>query len=77
MLRVGPFFDSGRSWSEPRGEDTSHVDLASVGLEAVWSPSPRLRFEFVYGFRLIDVKEAGEKSLQDYGIEFRVVAATF
>jgi hemolysin activation/secretion protein len=77
VLRVGPFFDSGRSWSEPRGEETSHVDLASVGLAAVWSPSPRLRFEFVYGYRLIDVEEAGDKSLQDYGIEFRVVAATF
>ncbi len=77
VLRVGPFFDSGRSWTEQRGDESSHVDLASVGLEAVWSPSPRLRFEFVYGFRLIDVEEAGDKSLQDYGIEFRVVAATF
>jgi hemolysin activation/secretion protein len=77
VLRVGPFFDSGRSWTEQRGDESSHVDLASVGLEAVWSPSSRLRFEFVYGIRLIDVEEAGDKSLQDYGIEFRVVAATF
>ena len=29
------------------------------------------------GIRLISVEERGEKSLQDYGVEFRVVAATF
>ncbi len=77
LLRVGPFVDSGRSWSEPREDPGSPVNLASVGVEAVWSPSPRLRFELIYGYRLLSVTEAGEKSLQDYGIEFRVVAATF
>ena len=77
ILRVGPFVDSGRSWSEPRADTGSPVNLASIGVEAVWSPSPRLRFELIYGYRLLSVTEAGEKSLQDYGIEFRVVAATF
>ena len=77
LLRVGPFVDSGRSWSEPREDAGSPVNLASIGVEAVWSPSPRLRFELIYGYRLLSVTEAGEKSLQDYGIEFRVVAATF
>jgi hemolysin activation/secretion protein len=77
LLRVGPFIDMGRSWTEPRDEETSHADLASLGVEAVWSPSPKLRFEFIYGIRLIPVDERGETSLQDYGIEFRVVAATF
>lgn len=77
LLRAGPFVDMGRSWTEPDRKETSHVDLASIGVEAVWTPSPRLRFEFIYGIRLISVEERGEKSLQDYGVEFRVVAATF
>ena len=77
LLRAGPFIDMGRSWTESQRQETSHVDLASIGVEAVWAPSPRLRFEFIYGIRLISVEERGEKSLQDYGIEFRVVAATF
>ncbi|MDE0884128.1 MAG: BamA/TamA family outer membrane protein [Myxococcota bacterium] len=77
VLRVGPFVDSGRSWTTDRGENSSHVQLASVGVEAVWSPSPRLRFEFIYGYRLLAVAQFGETALQDHGIEFRIVAATF
>jgi hemolysin activation/secretion protein len=77
VLRIGPFVDSGRSWTRGRGEDSSHAQLASVGVEMAWSPSPRFRFEFNYGYRLIDVTQFGESSLQDHGVEFRVVAATF
>ena len=77
MLRVGPFIDTGRSWTEPRGEDTSHVDLASIGVEAVWTPTSQLTFQFIYGIRLIPVPLRGETSLQDHGVEFRVVAGRF
>jgi hemolysin activation/secretion protein len=77
VLRVGPFVDSGRSWTTDRGVNSSHVQLASVGGEAVWSPSPSFRFEFIYGYRILAVAQFGETALQDHGIEFRVVAATF
>ena len=77
LLRAGPFVDAGRSWTEQRGEGGSHVDLVSVGIAAAWIPSSRLRFEFNYGIRLISVEQGGETSLQDHGVEFRVVAATF
>ena len=77
VLRVGPFIDTGRSWTEPRGEDTSHVDLASIGVEAVWTPTSQLTFQFIYGIRLIPVPLRGETSLQDHGVEFRVVAGRF
>jgi len=77
VLRVGPFVDSGRSWTYGRGEASSHVQLASVGAEAAWSPLPSLRFEFIYGYRLLAVAQFGETALQDHGVEFRVVAATF
>jgi hemolysin activation/secretion protein len=77
VLRAGPFVDTGRSWTEQRGEDTSRVDLASIGVEAVWTPTPQLSFQFIYGIRLIPVPERGEVSLQDHGVEFRVVAGRF
>lgn len=77
VLRAGPFVDAGRSWTEQRGEDSSQVDLASIGVEAVWAPTPQLSFQFIYGIRLIPVPERGEMSLQDHGVEFRVVAGRF
>ena len=77
VLRAGPFVDSGRSWTEPRGDNTSQVDLASIGVEALWTPTPQLSFQFIYGIRLIPVPERGETSLQDHGVEFRVVVGRF
>ena len=74
VFRVGPFADFGRSWSHDRGGLGGDADLASVGVNAMWSPLEWLRVEFSYGAQLLEVVPVGNEGLQDHGISFRVFA---
>ncbi|MFP6640316.1 MAG: BamA/TamA family outer membrane protein, partial [Myxococcota bacterium] len=74
VWRAGPFVNFGRSWSHGRGGLGGDGDLASVGLNLMWSPVAWLRTEFSYGAQLIDVDPVGDQGLQDHGVSFRVFA---
>ena len=74
VLRAGPFADFGRSWSHGRGGLGGDGNLASVGVNVMWSPVDWLRAEFSYGAQLISVAPVGNLGLQDHGISFRVFA---
>jgi hemolysin activation/secretion protein len=74
VFRAGPFADFGRSWSHDRGGLGGDADLASIGVNAMWSPRDWLRIDFSYGAQLLDVVPVGNEGLQDHGISFRVFA---
>lgn len=74
VLRAGPFADFGRSWSHGRSGRGGDTNLASVGVNAIWSPTPWFRAEFSYGAQLLDFAPVGDLGIQDHGLSFRVFA---
>ena len=74
VFRAGPFADFGRSWSHDRGGEGGDANLASVGVNVMWSPVEWLRADFSYGAQLLSVAPVGNVGLQDHGISFRVYA---
>ena len=47
-------------------------NIASVGTNVSWTPSPAINAQVSYGYALIDAPRTGSRDLQDRGISFRV-----
>jgi len=72
-LQVLPFVDMGVIWnhSDNPNPEPRQQFLASLGLGAIWEPTPGLSFRVDYGFPLVDLDDRGE-NIQDDGFHFRV-----
>jgi hemolysin activation/secretion protein len=76
VLQLAPFADVGRAWEDEERPDAFGKTLASVGLGLRWFPWPWLRSELYWGYRIEHVPDPHD-SLQDQGLQFRVVGTVF
>lgn len=75
-IQLAAFADYGRSWYT--GQPTpSPRALASIGAGVLWDPVPKLHFALYYGYALVSVPPPSSRSLQDYGIHFRLTYEAF
>ena len=72
-VKLTPFCDAGRSWNTERDEPRPRT-LASVGigLRATWR---HLHGELFWGHQIEDLDKPRDRSLQDEGLHFSLVAS--
>lgn len=75
-LSVFGFVDGAR-FRNAEAPQTEQRWIASTGLGLAWRPSPSLQASIAYGHALRSVEIAGNKSLQDRGIHFRILTRPF
>lgn len=72
-LQILPFVDMGVVWnhSDNPNPQPQQQFLASLGIGAIWEPSPGFSLRVDYGLPLVDLDDRGE-NIQDDGFHFRV-----
>ncbi|MFQ5936001.1 MAG: ShlB/FhaC/HecB family hemolysin secretion/activation protein [Acidiferrobacterales bacterium] len=75
-LQFAAFADAGAARNK-EGLNLSPSDLVSYGVGLIWNPSPKLSAELYFAKALDDVPSGGEHSLQDDGINFRLIGRPF
>ncbi len=72
-LQVLPFVDLGVVWNHSNNPNPQARQqfLASLGLGAIWEPSPGFTLRVDYGLPLVDLDDRG-RNIQDDGFHFRV-----
>lgn len=76
LLQLAPFGDVGHAWDHSGRSDSRSQTLGSVGVGVRWSPVPWLHTEAYWGYRIADVPNPHD-SLQDHGLQLRVVGKIF
>lgn len=72
-LQVLPFADLGVVWNHSNNPNPQARQqfLASLGLGAIWEPTPGLTLRVDYGLPLVNLDDRG-RNIQDDGFHFRV-----
>jgi len=76
MVSLAPFFDYGNGWNQ--GSPTPHPrDLTSAGIGLLVTPHEKVHAQLYWGYPFRDLKPAGNRDAQDYGLHFSVWVSAF
>lgn len=76
VLQVAPFLDYGNGWNR-HASTPAPRDLLSAGIGLLFTPHEKIHAQLYWGHAFRDLKPAGDRDAQDYGLHFKVLVMAF